>query len=217
MPNEARRKTAVKAADVKHLSDHPAASVSEQAKATPYGIKTQDRERQRFLENLYSSYWTDLCNWLRRRYGAGPPEPEDIAQTAFEKIAALKDISHIRYPKTFLYSTAINTALTAISWLARTRRFVDDELKQVTTDVDEFAPDRVYLAKEELDRVMERLDRLSPKHKEIVIRSRFLGQTHREITEETGWSNADISRHLMAALTEMEDVLNKSDATDREN
>ncbi len=162
-----------------------------------------------FVEALYRDHWSALVSWLRRRYGAGAVDPEDIAQAVFARIATLDDVSHIRDPRTYLYTAAMNTAINSIGWLKRARTFIDEELGAAGEVVDEIDPERVYLAKDHLERIVGILDGLSAKQRTILIRSRFLGQTHREITAATGWSNADISRNLAATIALIDQALSE--------
>lgn len=153
-----------------------------------------------FVEDLYRKHWKDLCGWLYRRYGPGPPEPEDIAQAAFEKMAAIKDVGRIKNPRAYLFTTAVNEALMSIRWAARNRQFIDDELKYVGRKVEELSPERIYSSQDRLNAVLHEIDRLPEKQRHIILCSRFRGMTYEEIGAATGWSIADISRQLKAAL-----------------
>lgn len=163
------------------------------------------------IENLYRAHWNDLCHWLRRRYGAGPPEPEDIAQTAFMKMAKVKNLAGIDNPRAYLFSIAANTALTGIKWFDRTRRFIEGELAETGHTLEEISPERAYSSRERFSVVEDQLEALPEKQREIVIRSRLGGQTYEQISAETGWSMADISRQLNAALTAMRRALEAYD------
>lgn len=159
---------------------------------------------QRFLDILYREHWTNLVGWLRRRYGAGPPSPEDIAQTAFTKLAGQIHIQRVEHIKSYLYATAVNAALDEIKWVKRTGAFIDHELGRLGQAVEEITPERVYQGKERLNRVARAMEGLSEKQREIVRRSRFLGQTYAQIGAETGWSSPDISRQLGDAMIAIE-------------
>jgi hypothetical protein len=39
--------------------------------------------RARVLGPLYASCWAELCSYLKRTFGVGPPDPQDVAQQAF--------------------------------------------------------------------------------------------------------------------------------------
>lgn len=56
------------------------------------------------------------------------------------------------------------------------------------------------MGKQDLERVARAMQQLSPKQKEILLRSRFKGQTYAEIRKDTGWSEADISRQLARVM-----------------
>ncbi len=156
--------------------------------------------KRRFIDSLYKQHWSGLCGWLRRRYGAGPPDPEDVAQEAFEKIAAMDNVGDIRNPRAFLYTVAARSALMGVRWLVQARKHVDEELKKQGDKVEEITPERIYMERERFNSVLKEMAGLSNKQREIVIRSRIQGQTYDEICAETGWSPAVISRNLKAAM-----------------
>ena len=170
--------------------------------------------KARFVEELYRLCWNDLVGWLRRRYGAGPPDPEDVAQSAFEKITALDNWQSIRDPRAFLFTTAINTALMGVRRIVTRRRYIDEQLKNYGENLDEMSPERIYSSRQRFDIVMREIERLPAKQREIVIRARLQGQTFRQITAETGWNNADISRQLKAALSSIDRILNDAGVAD---
>src|SRR5690606_12823423 len=64
-----------------------------------------DPRRRQLLSELYRTHWQGLCRYLRARFGAGPPDPEDIAQSAFARLAAAHS-AQIVNPQAFLHTTA---------------------------------------------------------------------------------------------------------------
>lgn len=157
-------------------------------------------DRTRFIEELYRSCWGELCRRLRRLYGDGPPEPEDIAQSAFAKITALDNLKYIENPRAFLFTTAVNLGLNAIDRIVRARKFIDGEMHRVGQNVEEITPETVYQDREHLNTVQQAIDSLSEKQRQVLLRSRLKGETYAQISAATGWSPADISRQLKAAL-----------------
>lgn len=153
---------------------------------------------------------------LRRVYGDGPPEPEDLAQAAAEKLARrqLDDIDNV---DAYLFRAAVNIGLNQIERARVARRYAEFVL---TGDhvpiVEETTPEDVYSGRERLERLKRALNTLTPKQKTIVARSRLRGETYAEIRAATGWSEADISRQLKAALTRLQDELDPaSSGTDQ--
>ncbi len=161
-----------------------------------------------FMDQFYRQHWRDLCRHLRRIYGDGPPEPEDLAQAAFEKFAQIEDHDRIRHPRAFLFRTAVNLGLNAIDRIRTARRFVERELIEISAPVlEENTPEDVYSIQERLNLIARAMEKLTAKQKEILVRSRFRGETYAQIAEETGWSQADISRQLNAALKTLQQVM----------
>ena len=154
------------------------------------------------LEQLYKKHWGILCGWLRKRYGNGPPDPEDIAQTAFE-IMASENLQQIENISGLLYTIASRRALNEIRGRANLRKFIDKELSLLGLEVEEITPERVYIARDRFKKIRDDLVELDTKQREVIIRSRVLGQTYDEISAVTGWSPAAISRYKKAAMTQI--------------
>ena len=153
------------------------------------------------LETLFRNHFTDLCKSINRVFGAGPPEPEDLVQDAFERYARLEDRSAIRNPRSFLFITAKNIGLdfkrrakTNNAYLAE-QIALDAELK-----LEELTPERVVLAKDYVEAVTGAIAMLPRKQQLILVKSRLEGKSFKQIGEETGWSAGDISRNLHAAM-----------------
>lgn len=174
-----------------------------------------DRHRRHFLDRLYRDHIGNLVGWLRRHYGGGPPSPEDIAQIAFTKLAALDDIQRIEKIKPYLYATAVNVALDEVKWIKRTNAFTDHELHRTGHALEEITPERVYEGREQLTLLSQAMEGLSSKQREIIRRSRFLGQTYARISAETGWSSADISRQLSAAMVAVQAAIANGPTEDK--
>lgn len=155
-----------------------------------------------------------MCGWLRRRYGAGPPDPEDIAQDAFVKLSQVDDFDAIADPRAYLYTIAAHLALSGIRWLGRTRDYIDHELGATGQQLDELTPAHIADSRERFEIVLAHMQTLSDKQRQIILRSRIGGQTYEQISAETGWSIADISRQLTAALGEMRCALAQYDEDD---
>jgi len=160
--------------------------------------------RAAFIERLYLDHWGDLCRQMRRLYGQGPPEPEDLVQSAFAKFAELPRFDHIDNPKAFLFRIAANLALKSIGHIARTRAFVASQLHDPEAELKEVGPERIFESRERLAAIGRAMEKLSSKQREIVLRSRIRGETYAQISATTGWSQADISRQLNAALALLE-------------
>lgn len=156
--------------------------------------------RRRFIDDLYRSHWRDLCGLLRRMFGSGPPEPEDLVQAAFQKFSELDNIDHIENPRAFLTKIAVNIGLKSIRRVRHARRYTSEKLGNPEAELEELDPERIYQGRQQLGALDAAMATLTVKQREIVIRTRLRGETYAEISRACGWSEADISRQLNHAL-----------------
>lgn len=170
---------------------------------SPRGSRRDDGgnvRRIRLVDRLYRDHASNLTGWLRRRYGDGPLEPEDVTQAAFSQIAGLESLDHIQNLRAFVYTIAANLAVSNIRTGARTRRLVESELSFSGVDAENLTPERVYEAKERLAHVSQAFSELPERQQDIVIRCRLLGQTYSQISEQTGWSLGTIAADVKSAM-----------------
>ena len=165
-------------------------------------IPIRRRSRQNTVEDLYRLHWREICARLRRVFGSGPPDPEDLAQEAFARFTQVEDYGSISHPKAFLFRTALNLGFNSVRRLSTARRHIEEALRSVGEPLTaEFSAEDVYSAKERLELLVEAAEGLSEKQRTILARSRIHGETYAQIAASTGWSQADISRQLNLALS----------------
>ena len=161
------------------------------------------------LENAYRLYWKELCNYLNKRFGEGPPEPEDVAQQAFEKYAALDDPASVRHPRAFLYRTATNLVADHYrSAAVRTAVSFDGvDLDVAPALRDEITPEIVLIDKRRYERVMAALAALPRRQRRFLILHRLRGMTYNEIAQRNGVSISTAEREVKAAVNASREAL----------
>lgn len=153
------------------------------------------------VERLYRDYWGILCRRLRRIYGDGPPEPEDLAQIAFARVIEQYDHESIERPGALLFRIAVNAGLDNARKNTRARRFIDDELAYLEgSRVEEITPSDVYESKARLRALEQAIATLPQAQREALLRSRLKGESYSEIAAAIGSSPASISRSLASAM-----------------
>jgi RNA polymerase sigma factor (sigma-70 family) len=153
------------------------------------------------VERLYRDHWKILCARLRKVFGNGPPEPEDLAQTAFAKLIEYTDASTLEDPASFLFRIAINSGRDGQRHIVRANALIEQVLApQGLEPVDRITPSNVYETRERMAVTERAIATLTPKQREVLVRSRLKGETFDQIRDACGWSKADISRTLQAAL-----------------
>lgn len=146
---------------------------------------------------LYRRHWKEICAYLRRRFGAGPPEPEDIAQAAFLKLSGRGETEDIANPRAFLYRVAHNVAIEEHRReVARRRAEADDEIEP---ESDDFDPERVSIGRERRRRLETAFATLDPRTRQILIMSR-----------QDGLSSAEIARRLRLSPTHVKRLIGEA-------
>lgn len=164
------------------------------------------------LNDLYERYWDELCRYLNRRFGTGPPEPEDIAQSAFARFVAVPDRQRITNPRAFLYKVARNAVVDHHRKTRCQDSYVADALARAGEEIlDEITPERVIIERERFAILNDVVKRLPEKQRRVLMMSRYHGETYAEIARKTGWSKSDIGRQVIAAVEAIDEALRAAD------
>jgi RNA polymerase sigma-70 factor (ECF subfamily) len=163
------------------------------------------------LERVYRAYRVELCRYIERQFGPGPPEPEEIVQTAFARFAALERPETVANPRAFLYACSRNAALDAFRSDKVRQAVVDDT---ILVEPDEGAANldivRVLLGREQLAIVEAAVWAMEAKRRKVFIMHIVHEMRYTEISRELGVSEARIRQLMASALEECQRALDKA-------
>lgn len=160
------------------------------------------------IELVFRREFAGLVRQLRSRFGEGPPEPEDAVQTAFARLSQADEQDRIDDFRAFLYTAARNLMLDGKRRSKTHASYIDRAvIGEFSSNVEEITPERVVLGKDRLDTMNDIISKLPEKQRIVLALSRLKGLTYAEIGAQTGYSMADISRQLTAALRTIRDGL----------
>ena len=174
---------------------------------------TADPAASPVLARLYRDHWRDLCRYIGATFGKGPPEPEDVAQLAFVRVAAHADFGAIENPKAFLWRTAQNIALSEKRAQAVRRRRAD-EVKDLAAQGDDFSPERVLVARQEMAAIVAVLNAMPAKRRRMLVPNRIEGLSFAEIARRTGLSPTAVKKHVARAMIDLDAALAHDSPTD---
>jgi RNA polymerase sigma-70 factor (ECF subfamily) len=161
-------------------------------------------ERAR-LKQLYERYWNDLCRHIRATFGAGPPDAQDVAQSAFARYLSIDNHEAVENPRAFLYTTARNIALDVTRHHKHVSRHslraVQDEGAQI---IDECSPERIALARERAAALSTVIESLPHRQRQALLLNRLHDLSYSEIAERIGSSKSDVRRQIVRALETIE-------------
>ncbi|MEM6682163.1 MAG: sigma factor [Pseudomonadota bacterium] len=89
-----------------------------------------DTSNQVLVSRWYVAHFEALSRQINSAFGAGPPDPEDVAQRTFEKLLGRDNLSAIENVKAYLWHIARNTFLTEVRALTR-RRKLDFAIEEI--------------------------------------------------------------------------------------
>ena len=169
---------------------------------------TVDQDSNGTLASLHRDHWGDLCRYLMATFGQGPPEPEDIAQRAFARVAAHGDFRSIRNPKAFLWRIAQNIAVSEKrSQAVRRRQPQDIGGGSLPSPGDAVTPERVLVAKEQMAAIVATLDAMPAKRRRMLVLNRIEGLSFAEIARRTGLSQTAVKKHVARAMIDLDAAL----------
>jgi RNA polymerase sigma factor (sigma-70 family) len=164
-----------------------------------------------FLEGIYRTYRAELCRFIERQFGPGPPEPEEIVQTAFARFAALVRPEDIRNPRAFLYTCTRNVALDL--WRRhRTQNSARDAglLMEIGDKPANLDIERVLLGQEQLAIVEATVKAMESKRRTVFIMHLIHEMGYSEIAREMSLSEARIRQLMASALEQCHRAVNMS-------
>jgi RNA polymerase sigma-70 factor (ECF subfamily) len=132
---------------------------------------------------------------------------EDLVQDVYVRIyeAAQKEIPE--HPRKFLFTAARNLLIDRArrAQIIPIEALPDPETLDIAVDTP--GPERNAIARDELRRLQEALDRLPARNREAVVLARIEGLTGREISQRMGLAEATVSHHLSNGIAALADML----------
>jgi RNA polymerase sigma factor (sigma-70 family) len=161
----------------------------------------------RWLSILYRNQRDAVCGYLRRKYGSGPPEPEDVVQQAFARLAKLDWVAMqaIVKPRSFLYRTAENILISERRReLVRARHMVEDGTGLADIADSDPPADVMLVARDELSAIEAAIRLMPERRRAALLLHRIDGCSIAEIGRQLGISAPGARKHIEKALADIE-------------
>lgn len=154
------------------------------------------------------SYVRSKLNGIKRGHDI---EVEDVVQETFLRVWATKNPDCIKNGKGYLFRTAKNLIIDI--GRRRTIQPVDAESSRsganvaLTLATSNLTPERSVCAKQELDIVLNAIDKLPEKCRNAFCLQRSTGKTYASVAAELNMSESMVQKHMARALHELNKVL----------
>jgi RNA polymerase sigma-70 factor (ECF subfamily) len=169
-------------------------------------------EQVRDIRTLYERHWSELCGYLRKRFGAGPPEPQDVAQQTFLRYATSPSCSEIRNERAYLFRIAHNVLVEERRRIAARRTVTAGLLTRSPASADELTPERILMGTEHLNILRSVIDTAPVVRRRSFLLNRLDGLTCAEIARRTGYSESAVKKHVTLLLADLETAMQRAEA-----
>lgn len=191
----------------KALQNKPTDSSCTSCKESSIQASSTSSNWNKVLE-LYSRDSEDLSAYLRKNYGNGPPDPEDVVQQAFERLANYGDLQSVKNLKAFLWRTARNLLLTHHRNAdARSKYDYEVEHLYFASKGSENDPERVLEARQQLNVIENALRKMPQRRREAFLLHRVEGLSLTATGERLGVTRHAIIKHVTRAAVEIETAI----------
>ncbi|MCP3730549.1 RNA polymerase sigma factor [Sphingomonas sp. MG17] len=180
-------------------------------KALPIDSALAFEPKDSLLERTYRAYKAELCRYIERQFGLGPPDAEEVVHAAFARFAALEKPQEIANARAFLYACSRNVVLDS----RRRDRVRDAALHDeiVADPGDEPANldiERVLLGREQLAIVETVVRAMEAKRRKVFVMHAVHEMRYVEIAREMCISEARVRQLMASALAECQKALDAS-------
>jgi RNA polymerase sigma factor (sigma-70 family) len=159
------------------------------------------------LDELYRRHWEELCRYVKRTFGEGPPEPADVVQQAFLTYTSRPKSGGIDSPRAYLYRTAHNIVVDERRKLVGHALVLERLFPVFEEKSDDFTPERVLLGEERLAVLRAAICALPEARRVSFLLNRLQGLSCAEIARRTGYSDSAVKKHVAQAMDALEAAL----------
>jgi RNA polymerase sigma-70 factor (ECF subfamily) len=139
-----------------------------------------------------------LKGQLARHLGS-PDVAEDALQEAYLRLQRMDNIGVVQHPRTYLFRIALNIA--ADRRRSESRRLARSEVELLLRlEHDELDPERVAEGRSSIRTLVQALNELPPRRREILVAARLEGLDYPKIAARFGISTRYLERELKHAL-----------------
>jgi len=160
-----------------------------------------DSESQPLFEAAFREHHAALVQYLHRRVG-NDADARDIAQETYLRVLRYRENQDLDSLKALLFRIATNLVVMRAR-TARAQRWVDHRPldEELVLPSNEPSQERRLAAEQQLDCLMEVINRLPSKCQQAFVLSRFHDMSYPEIAKRCGISIKMVEKHITKALS----------------
>lgn len=163
------------------------------------------------IAQLYRQTIRPLASMLRKHLGDGPPDPDDIAQLAFQKLIERPTLADIKNVEAFLWRTARNLVFKERRAQDVRARY-DFEIEQLYFALRGYDLDteRVVSAREQVNLVKAALRSMPERRRRAFVLHRIDGLTIAATARRLKISATAAGKHISRAMGDIDELLSQN-------
>jgi RNA polymerase sigma-70 factor (ECF subfamily) len=142
-----------------------------------------------------------------RRGGRSNSDAEDLRQDLYEKVCMAARSGLPSSTKAFVFTAARNLLIDRVRHEQVVPFDSVENLEELSLAIDEPAPDRVVIARQELRRLQAALDRLPEKQRNVIVMRKIQGLSVREIAQRVNAAERTVEKHLTEGVRTLARIL----------
>jgi RNA polymerase sigma factor (sigma-70 family) len=151
------------------------------------------------LHGVFQQHLQGLKRFLRSRLGC-EAAAADLAQETFLRLSRLRQPYHIDDPRTYLFRIAANLATDYQRAQNRHTSLLTQDIKCRVIAESTPTPERIALAREQIELLRRAADELPPLYRQIVYLQRFEEVPQHQIAQRLGVSISTVERAMLRAM-----------------
>jgi len=147
-----------------------------------------------------------LIQFLRRG-GRSNSDVEDLRQDLYERVFDAARDGIPKSTRAFVFTAARNLLINHVKHEQVVPFTSVEGLEDLNLAIDEPAPDRVVIARQELRRLQAALDKLPERQRRAIVLRKIQGLSIREIAERVGAAERTVEEHLTEGVRTLASIL----------
>lgn len=172
---------------------------------TEHLAKLKDTDEEKFIEFLFKSFYSPLCKAVYKIV-RDADAAEDIVQEVFYKVWRNRETLDLsKSVKSYLYRSAVNTAL---NYLEKHKRTIDlEENEVIKSGLSANATEDILDGTELEQKINYAIDGLPPRCKAVFVMSRFEEMSYQEIADALNVTVKAVEKQMSKALQILREAL----------
>ncbi len=158
------------------------------------------KNTERLWQRIFDTHYHNVYVFFLKRLGS-PEDAEDASQETFMRVMRRNGTVKLDFPAGYIWRTAQNlvkeikrTKAVSSKWVSSRTMDLDEQISQTPT------PEEAMKFQKMNDNILNVLNRLPTRCREVFILHRFKGLSHKQIAEQLNISPKTVENHMVNAL-----------------